>query len=167
MSLPKLPKYGTAARQGLAKKIKSRLYFLSGISTSVELFKSLRYPWKGMISSRRELLKSNLEMKKEFEQMEFHRAMRTWGIWGERDAKVFVRAKKRELCTGAFLFLVGIVSAACQMWGTLMGSLGLLACLSVALLGLLLMLTSWWRLRLIAARRFVPFLKWLRQGGRL
>jgi len=156
-----------AEKPGFLKKCGTNLGLWTGLRGVYDRVSTIPSAWKGAISSRRELLRSNLEREEEFRQMRFEQVLHEWGVSNELQRKELLTSKKREFCVGIFLLVFGLTGICLQISGSeIVGYLGVFACLSVSLLGLTLILTSWWRMEVIRREHFLPFLDWMKQGCR-
>lgn len=131
--------------------------------------KDIRLPGSKFFRQQRELYEDNVAREEEFQRMEFERVLSAWGIYNDADAVAVVKSKRRE-------FYLGLVIAALGVWGfasqfssgiaNFVRMMNSLFTLSMVLLGVVMAMTSWWRIRVLEERKFVPFLKWLRSGFR-
>ena len=152
-------------KPGFVRRIGRHLGAVSGLQSTWERVSSIPGAWKGAVKSRRELLRSNLESEQEFRQMKFHEVLRAWGVNNPTQRAILLKSKKREYRVGIFLIVLGSFATALQLFDSnWIIWLGAFAGFSVFLLGLTLVLTSWWRMEVIRRERFLPFLDWLRGG---
>lgn len=123
---------------------------------------------QGMLQRLMALLHANLLHEAELAKGSFASVLASWGL-AEDDLPCAVRNLAREALCGLLLFAVSL----CAMAGAFLlpvpaaflRILAVAASASMALAGLLLLLSSLWRRSVLQRRQFVPFAAWLSPAG--
>ncbi len=114
------------------------------------------------------LLHANLLHEAELANGSFASLLASWGL-AEDDLPCAVQNLAREALCGTVLFAVSLCAMAgalcLPMPTTLLRILAASASASMALAGLLLLLSSLWRRSVLQRRQFVPFVAWLSLAG--
>lgn len=142
-------------------RVRRRLGIWTGLAETPDLIRSLAAPWKKIFRENRGRIRENLESRHTCQDASWQDILRAWGLYSEEDVEAYAASKQRWTLVGAFLLLFGGAGMFFQSAGGVVGFLNGFACLSVALLGAVLIITSLWRLQILNDRRFTPFDEWV------
>jgi hypothetical protein len=142
--------------------LKAMRNFLSDVANVAT---DLPLPTKKNLEEEKTRLRRNLERENSVLQSEFDDVLAEWGIRDEIALAGLVKSKRRMRLCGMAIAFIFLGYWAYEFFtmpkGLLWRSFDGLACLSFSLAGLLIWLTSSWRLHVIGHRKFVPFISWL------
>ncbi len=113
----------------------------------------------------RTLLEENLAKEDELVKGDFSETLRMWGI-RPGDERVYIRHKTREIWCGVGLAAFSAAGDVMLMLSPIVSGmffmLATTAVLSMFCCGSLMALAAAWRRSVVAGRKFVPFLSWLK-----
>lgn len=116
---------------------------------------------KHIYRENRRRMQENLADREDAAKLTFTTIRKKWGIETPETMLNYLHAKKQNLYVGIFLLFFGIAGAFFQNKAGVIGFLSVFSCVSVGVLGIILSLTSYWRIRVIKTEKFVPFEDWL------
>lgn len=140
------------------------------IDDGVRFAKTLPRP-KRLFDYHRDQLLENISREEALTRKDFAEILRQWGITTEKDLELVLKERRQMRRVGYFLLVFGLGLEIWQTfllpqslyWRTLQGFFAL----SLAFLGILMVLACTWRIQVLTKRRFKPFLEWLRRKGRV
>ena len=140
----------------------------SGLGIALRVWQDLPIKRLCLFKEKQKLYRENLAKQAEFEAMPFAKVLQGWGVHTEAERQTLLRQKKFEIWLGALLVILGFSGFALHFGNT--AWLDLLSCfvgLSVCLLGVVLGFTAYWRKECIDKERFITFIKWLKNFGKM
>ena len=144
-------------------KTKERFSRWSGLDLALGLWQELKLPKRSLITSEYERYQANLALAKTLAKQPFVEVLASWGIKTSADLQAYQRQKWLAVICGLLIFLLGLTGLLQAVKDvSLTSAIIILADLSVMGLGLVLGLTSVWRLNCLRQQRFVPFGRWLK-----
>ncbi|MBO4369585.1 MAG: hypothetical protein J5803_05755 [Desulfovibrio sp.] len=145
------------------KNVLTSMQGVTGLAIGLEAVKSLISPLQ-FLRRNQDLLRMNKKHLAQYAALDFNDVLLAWGIRTDEEKRLVCTSKKREIVLGIALSLFGLFSfcLAFLEHGTLF-FVSLFASLSVIQLGLVLALTSYWRLLCLERKRFYPFFPWLKK----
>ena len=153
-------------KETLLSKAQKSLTHWSGLDLAICLLRDLSKTPHNIYGEEIHLYQDNLAQEKTLLNQPFKAVLEHWGINSDQELKAYQRQKKLELVAGFALCLLAIISLFRYVPSqTLSAWLICLADLSIALLGLVFILTSSWRLKCLKRKRFLPFGLWLKNLG--
>ena len=149
----------------LRKKAKTQTRQWLGWEEIKNFAEDIPLPGRAAIADQKDLLSLNLAEEDDLRKAEFEDVLRSWGIRNQEELDVAIKSKKLMRLCGIAITVMFLAYWSYDFFlvpkSVLWRSFDGLAGLSFLSAGVVIWLTSAWRLRVFRHRRFVPFTAWL------
>lgn len=156
------------SKPGFFRRLGRDVKSWTGIDDAVGFAKDIRIPGKKYFNEQKQLYADNIAQEETFQNLPFDEVLRRWDIHSDNDEAHVIKRKRWEICLGIFLLVFGSYALSSQ-FGAGLSYLVLFmnasATISIIILGLVLILSAYWRISVLEHRKFLPFVKWLRNFG--
>lgn len=162
------PQETTKAKPGFFKRLGRDAKSWTGFDDAVGFAKDIRIPGKKYFNEQKQLYADNIAQEETFQNLPFDEVLRRWNIHSNKDEADVIKRKRWEICLGIFLLVFGSYALSSQFGADLSYLVFIMnasATISIIILGLVLILSAYWRISVLEHRKFLPFIQWLRSFG--